>query len=94
MKEHRLFGFAIIAIIYVLAILVGLFVYEFFKDSASLYGSIFLAEIAATLVGYLAGVFVKNTSVYDPYWSVQPLVIVLFVCGPSSHDGTLASSCC
>ncbi len=79
MKEHRLFGFAIIAIIYVLAVLVGLFVYAFLSDSVSIYGSIFLADVAATLFVYLAGVFVKNTSVYDPYWSVQPLVIVLFV---------------
>lgn len=79
MKNQRIFGFAVIAVIYVLAIFLGLFSFRIFEEVTSLYLAIFLADIVATLFVYLAGVFVKNTSVYDPYWSVQPLVIVIFL---------------
>ena len=79
MKEKRAFGFAVIAVIYVLAIYLGLFSFKVFEDITSLYLAIFLADVVATLFVYLAGLFVKNTSVYDPYWSVQPLVIVILL---------------
>ncbi|PKL01273.1 MAG: hypothetical protein CVV56_01355 [Tenericutes bacterium HGW-Tenericutes-1] len=79
MKKNRTFGFAIIAIIYVLAVLLGLFVFRWMETYVTFYLAIFIADVIATLFVYLTGVFVKNTSVYDPYWSVQPLVIVLFI---------------
>lgn len=79
MKKNRTFGFAVIAIIYVLAVLLGLFVFRWMEAYVSFYLAIFIADVVATLFVYLTGVFVKNTSVYDPYWSVQPLVIVLFI---------------
>ncbi len=79
MKKSRVFGFAIIGIIYVLSVLLGLFVFKVVEQYFSFYMSIFIADVAATFFVYLAGVFVKNTSVYDPYWSVQPLVIVLLI---------------
>ena len=79
MKKNRTFGFAIIALIYLFAILAGLFVFRTASEFFSFYLSIFIADVAATLFVYLTGLFVKNTSVYDPYWSVQPIVIVLFL---------------
>jgi steroid 5-alpha reductase family enzyme len=79
MKKNRSFGFAIIALIYLFAILAGLFVFRTASEFFSFYLSIFIADVAATLFVYLTGLFVKNTSVYDPYWSVQPIVIVLFL---------------
>jgi len=79
MKKSRIFGFAVIAIIYVLAVLLGLFIFRVAEQYFSFYMAIFIADVVATLFVYLTGVFVKNTSVYDPYWSVQPLVIVLLI---------------
>jgi steroid 5-alpha reductase family enzyme len=79
MKKNRWFGFAIIAIIYVLAILLGLFTFRIFIERTHLFLAIFIADVVATLFVYFTGIFVKNTSVYDPYWSVQPLVIVLLL---------------
>lgn len=79
MKQKRAFGFAIIAVIYVLAIFLALFSFQILEKYFSLYLAIFLADVIATLFVYFAGVFVKNTSVYDPYWSVQPLIIVSFL---------------
>jgi steroid 5-alpha reductase family enzyme len=37
----------------------------------------FWADIAATLVVFLASTAVGNSSLYDPYWSVAPPVVVL-----------------
>lgn len=79
MKQKRVFGFAAIAVIYVLAIFIALFSFQILEKYLSLYLAIFLADVIATLFVYFAGVFVKNTSVYDPYWSVQPLIIVSFL---------------
>ncbi len=36
------------------------------------------ADIAATLVIYIFSRLFKNSSFYDPYWSVAPLVIVIY----------------
>jgi steroid 5-alpha reductase family enzyme len=37
----------------------------------------FWADIAATVAVFLASVIFKNASLYDPYWSVAPAVIVI-----------------
>ncbi len=36
------------------------------------------ADLAATLVVFIASMFFNNSSMYDPYWSVAPPVLVLF----------------
>ncbi|PKN55079.1 MAG: hypothetical protein CVU56_23270 [Deltaproteobacteria bacterium HGW-Deltaproteobacteria-14] len=35
------------------------------------------ADIAATVVIFLLSVLLRNTSLYDPYWSVAPIALVL-----------------
>jgi len=37
-----------------------------------------IADLAATLVVFVAGAIVGNSSLYDPYWSVAPLVIIVY----------------
>ena len=37
-----------------------------------------IADCAATLVVFIAGALVGNSSVYDPYWSVAPLAIIIY----------------
>jgi steroid 5-alpha reductase family enzyme len=39
---------------------------------------VFWADIAATLVIYIFSRLFKNSSFYDPYWSLAPLVIVIY----------------
>ena len=39
--------------------------------------STFLADIAATFIVWIFGILFGNSSMYDPYWSVAPLIIVL-----------------
>lgn len=35
-------------------------------------------DVIATIIVYLIALFLKNTSYYDPYWSVWPFVMVLW----------------
>ena len=37
-----------------------------------------VADIAATLIVFIFSLIFKNASVYDPYWSVAPIVIVIY----------------
>jgi steroid 5-alpha reductase family enzyme len=54
---------------------------------------IFFADLAATIIIYIISSLFKNTSFYDPYWSVAPLVITLFylVFPQASNYGSLRS---
>ena len=38
----------------------------------------FIADLIATMIIYFLSVYFKNTSLYDPYWSVIPIIIVLY----------------
>lgn len=42
----------------------------------SLYVNVLLADIFATIIIFICSCFTKNASVYDPYWSVQPIIIL------------------
>jgi steroid 5-alpha reductase family enzyme len=37
-----------------------------------------LADLLATVVVFLSSVLVRNSSMYDPYWSVAPVLVALF----------------
>ncbi|HHX79285.1 MAG TPA: DUF1295 domain-containing protein [Acholeplasmataceae bacterium] len=79
-KENRIFSFLVIFISYILAFAVGMFVYKklsgSFTSTDFSYLNLFIADVAATVFIYLIGMIFKNASIYDPYWSVQPLVII------------------
>jgi steroid 5-alpha reductase family enzyme len=37
-----------------------------------------IADVLATIVIFIFSLIFKNASVYDPYWSVQPIVIIVY----------------
>ncbi len=45
------------------------------------------ADLAATIVIFLFSVMVRNSSIYDPYWSVAPVPIALFWLLQSGSNG-------
>lgn len=61
-------------IVYALALAVGLYAFE--RVRGSVYLRVFAADLAATLFLYLVSLPLDNASVYDPYWSVAPIVIL------------------
>ena len=74
MKDKRGIGFLIIAAVYLLAIAFGVFVFTVLKGAYWL--RLLLADVAATAFVFAFSVVFQNASVYDPYWSVQPIVIL------------------
>ncbi len=70
-------SFIWIFLIYLLAIGVGIF--TFLMLDFSLLLNVFLADVAATLVIWIFSLILKNASLYDPYWSVIPPVVIVLM---------------
>lgn len=75
LKESRLASFIIVAIVYAIATAVGIFVYNALDLAWWL--ALLIADVIATVVTFIFSIFFTNASVYDPYWSVQPPVILI-----------------
>lgn len=67
-----------ILIIYALATTVGVLLFHAMPDW-SLVLRVLLADVAATLVIFFMSLILDNASLYDPYWSVQPPIILVLV---------------
>ncbi len=74
-KQNRAASFVAVAIVYVIATAVGIAVYR--ALTLDWWLSLLIADVAATAVTFLFSLLFKNASVYDPYWSVQPPVILI-----------------
>lgn len=75
--SSRKASFIIIAFIYAFAAAVGFLIYGL---SASIvenaFCQLFIADVVSTVLVWAFGLYYKNVSVYDPYWSVAPPVIL------------------
>jgi steroid 5-alpha reductase family enzyme len=78
LKQLSAPGFIVLFLIYAIATAVGIFVFLALTDYKLLIG-LFAADIVATLFVWLIGLLLKNSSVYDPYWSVAPVVMAPLV---------------
>ncbi len=76
MIKNRTASFIILAAVYVLATAGGFIFYR--RLSCDYRIALLYADIFATVITFIFSVIFKNASVYDPYWSVQPLVIISF----------------
>ncbi len=74
MRKSRAFAFLFVLFAYVLTTAIGLVVYNALPFA--FWWNLLLADIAATAVIFLFSLLVNNASMYDPYWSVQPIVIL------------------
>ena len=62
---------------YITAVILGLISLHFSSNLSSML-QILIADIIATFVIYAFSVSYKNSSFYDPYWSVIPPLIGFF----------------
>ena len=62
---------------YIIALFLGLVSLKFSSHYSSMI-QILIADVIATFVIYSFSVFYKNSSFYDPYWSVIPPFIAFF----------------
>lgn len=77
-EQRPVSGFAIVGFAYVLAVVVASTVLKLLPDLHPLWG-IAAADAAATVVVFVFSRAFDNTSVYDPYWSVAPPLIALWL---------------
>lgn len=75
LKQNRAASFVAVTLVYILAIVVAVLVYR--ALTLDWWLSLFIADVAATVVTFVFSLVFKNASVYDPYWSVQPPVILV-----------------
>lgn len=89
MRENRAVSFVIVSIVYIIAFLVGWAAYVWLPFP--FWVSLLLADVLATTVTFVFSVLFQNASVYDPYWSVQPIAIGIgfAVSGVSTWAGWL-----
>ena len=74
-KESRAASFVAVFIIYALAAVLGVWTFGLFDLPWWL--SLLIADTLATVLTFAFSIIFGNASVYDPYWSVQPPVILM-----------------
>jgi steroid 5-alpha reductase family enzyme len=73
-QPSRLQSYLTITLCYMAAAVLGIWVFQ--AVDADLWLSLLIADLSATLFIWLASLILNNASVYDPYWSVQPPIIL------------------
>ena len=88
--KKRVLSYVIIFTIYAIAFVVGLMLYNIIPLHYAL--KLLIADVAATIVIYIFSMLFKNASIYDPYWSVQPILIIgtFAITSPISISSLLA----
>ena len=76
-NEKRFLSFLVILVVYVIATVAGIAIYKYLDESIPFYWRLLVADVIATIITFVFSVIFKNASVYDPYWSVQPPVILV-----------------
>lgn len=76
--ESKSISFIIITLIYIIAGSLGLIIAKYLPYN--IFVNIFIADVFATIMVFFFAVIFKNSSVYDPYWSVAPLLIAVALC--------------
>ncbi len=73
--KNRVLSYIIILAVYAVAAACGILCYIYLPSVFWL--KLLVADIAATVVTFAFSLLFGNASVYDPYWSVQPMVITV-----------------
>ena len=78
MKHEKRIGLLVNLAIYLIAFSLA-FIPYYFMLSKGIHPllNMFVYTCAATFIVYIFCLILKNTSIYDPYWSVAPLVMVV-----------------
>ncbi|WOF74585.1 DUF1295 domain-containing protein [Parvibaculaceae bacterium PLY_AMNH_Bact1] len=76
-RHHRRSPTIISLIVYLPAIGVAWWVVSMAPTTSILWNTL-IADVAATLVVFAASILTRNSSIYDPYWSVAPPLIAIY----------------
>lgn len=79
MRNSKIFGIFIIVLAYLISFVVGgLLHYYLNLTEEQFLLKLLIIDIAMTVIIYLFSVIFKNASIYDPYWSVIPIVLSIY----------------
>ena len=67
----------VVLLCYIIAIASSIIFIYYYKGDNLIFALLY-ADIMATIIIYLASYIFKNSSIYDPYWSVIPPLLLLF----------------
>ena len=81
MIKNRILSFGLILFVYLLAVAGGTACFNYLEQRGGFSFEIMLliADVFATVIVFAFSLIFRNASVYDPYWSVQPPVILFGV---------------
>ena len=65
------------ALVYIIAIVSSVVIYSYLPVKLHFAVRLLIADVIATVIVFIFSLLFKNASVYDPYWSVQPIVITV-----------------
>ncbi|MDL2228506.1 DUF1295 domain-containing protein [Odoribacter sp. OttesenSCG-928-L07] len=77
-KQSTFASYTVITLMYVIATFAGLFIFSLNKNGQDILYLLY-ADVAATIIIWLFGILFSNSSIYDPYWSVAPPIILTFL---------------
>lgn len=75
--KKKIIGLLILLSIYAVTFLVGLIIVNNLKNNMHILNAIFIANVIATILIWIVGMFFKTASIYDPYWSIQTIAIYI-----------------
>ena len=78
--KKKIIGLIVLLISYIFATIIGIVSYFLLKDSINnVLLNVFVANVAATVIIWIIGNIFKTASIYDPYWSVQTIIIAILL---------------
>jgi len=75
-KKSKVLSLLTILFIYLFAYIGGYFSSLWIQNN--IFVQLFFADVVATIIIWISSLILKNTSVYDPYWSLTPWIIATF----------------
>ena len=90
-KESKGLSLFIILTIYVLAIVLQVILFNLIEIE-NIYLEILLIDVIATIFVFIFSLIFNNSSIYDPYWSVEPVVILILLMTNNKINNPVAIS--
>lgn len=75
-RKEKIVGLLIFLVFYLVSYVIGFFVGNLLEDIRL---KLFVFDIVATFLIYLLSLPIKNSSLYDAYWSLTPFVMVTYL---------------
>ncbi|MCR4880104.1 MAG: DUF1295 domain-containing protein [Bacilli bacterium] len=74
--KNKILSLVLVYVIYIVAFIGGYFSGLWINN---IYLKLFFMDVIATIIIWVFSIFLKNTSLYDPYWSLTPWVIATYL---------------